>query len=398
MRLPIAEGQHIVVRIVFTLANDGVDVVSARGGPIQEHPALERERGAQLESGVVRDLDVVVVTIEVQSAAGDAGPGKCTADRAVVPVRRAIVGIAIQVPHTRKVAVPHGCGILRIRGTGIPVVDRNRGRRARIDLRHLDPDVVRTGLVPGAFDLVLELRAAVCCDEAQIGAVVVGLGVVDIDPVLEFDQDREVGEGLGTRAVVEGDLAAIVPIGIPPAGQRGERCILRRAVAVVGGDGIGITGGGNDDVDGCGIGVAVTVIHGVGERVTRSRAAVVRVGEAAIRVQRDGTVRRLRVTRDGERIPVDVAIVDGHTSAGGHYQRSALDHGEILKARAVELGDLLCRQLAAENGDLVDTAVEPLLDDIQGSGRAAPGVGAQHNGLTVAIDAARVSVGSVSGL
>ena len=92
-------------------------------------------------------------------------------------------------------------------------------------MRHLHPDARGLGPVIPGLDLVGQ-RCAISIHETDICTVGFDLFKIEVG-CAERDQDREVGQVLGAVGVVEGDLLAVQPVGVPPALEVGQ-CIARR--------------------------------------------------------------------------------------------------------------------------------------------------------------------------
>jgi hypothetical protein len=76
---------------------------------------------------------------------------------------------------------------------------------------------------------VREEGGVVGIHEADVLTLILRIRVVDAGAV-ELDQDREAGEVLGLREVVEGDLSPFAPGPIPPVAVRVNRGVLARIV------------------------------------------------------------------------------------------------------------------------------------------------------------------------
>ena len=114
-----------------------------------------------------------------------------------------------QVPDADIVRVPDGSRVLPAGGVVIAVVHPDEVVAGRtVDPGHTHPDIRRPALVP-FLDLVGQ-RGQVTVEETQVLAEIPGDSVVH--PITgEGYQHREVGEGFGTCAVVEGQLAPVLP-------------------------------------------------------------------------------------------------------------------------------------------------------------------------------------------
>ena len=120
-----------------------------------------------------------------------------------------------------RVGTPDHGGVLGVRGGRVVVVHPDVvGGRAAGHLGHPDPDVRRACFVP-QLDLVSEQGGVVRVDEADVLAGVLGAEVLDVGAV-EANEHREVVEVGRLAAIVEGDLAAQAPRGVPPCGCGGR--------------------------------------------------------------------------------------------------------------------------------------------------------------------------------
>ena len=148
----------------------------------------------------------------------------------------------------------------------------------------------------------------------RVAAVKIGVGRVGKCPVAVVDHRpvRRLGEaGDGQR----------VALGIGVVGQhvaRGDGIVLvcgDRVIHCIG-RGIGRRRGRDRDVHRRRVGVAVAVIHRVGERVAAVKVGVGRVGKCPVAVVDHRPVRRLGEAGDGQRVALGIRVVDQHIARG----------------------------------------------------------------------------------
>ena len=191
--------------------NPGVAAGLVGGGPV--HPVADRDVVVGVERAVGSARRADAAEVEVAGIAGHARHHAHRArGRAVVGAARGIVEAGAEVPHALVAVRPDARRVLGIGRTRVAVVQVDEvGTGAEVNLGDLDPDCRLPGGAVPLLQLIAEHRA-VGVRETHVGAVGVGPAEIEVARV-ERDQDREVAQVRGPRAVVELDTRAVVPSG-----------------------------------------------------------------------------------------------------------------------------------------------------------------------------------------
>ncbi len=171
-------------------------------------------------------VGVIVGAVEIETAADLTGHlvagGHGTARGTVLVVAGAVQhlgtaarGVLVEVLDHLEVGVPDPRGALGVAGARVAVVEVEVGVTAGGDRVQFDPDLGRlAAVVPALYLVVVEGRAG-GVGEADVLAVALGLGEVEVGGG-ENDGHREVGEGSVHQGAVHGELFAVAPVGVPP--------------------------------------------------------------------------------------------------------------------------------------------------------------------------------------